>query len=75
MRNGEGLLLRDRVKGPSASREVPRSDGEPGDESDAFLFAVLQHVVARPVGEVVSILHGRDRHYRASRDDFGDVHV
>jgi hypothetical protein len=42
-----------------AAREPTRSDWSPGDETDAVLLAIIQHVFAAAIDEIVTVLNSR----------------
>ena len=52
--------------------EIAGSHGEPGYESDAVLFAVVQHVLGFAVRQVVEVLNRGHIDYRARVLDLSD---
>ena len=51
-------------------RQIARRQWIPRDEADAVPLAVLQHILAATVGQVVAVLHGSHREHAAGRFDF-----
>ena len=63
-----------RATPPGLARR-PAGEREPGDEADALLLAVVEHVLALPVHQVVEVLHGRDREVLLRGLDLLDRHL
>ena len=53
-------------------REIARGERKPGDEADAVRLAVIQHVFAGAIDEIVAVLHRRDREHLRRGLDLGD---
>ena len=51
--------------------QLAAGQGEPRDEADPLLFAVVDHVVGAAEGDVVLVLHTDHRHDPAGRLDLG----
>ena len=54
--------------------EFAGAERRPGNEADAVLLAIVERRLARAVGEVVAVLHGRDGKDLRRRLDLGDAH-
>jgi len=53
----------------AAIPELPRGDWSPGDETDAVTLAILQHVFAAAIDEVLAVLNSRHvKHLRGGFD-------
>ena len=66
---------RDRSERAVRCGHLPRRDREPRDEADAVLGAVVEQRLALPVGHVVEVLHGGDRHDLLRRSQLVDAHL
>ena len=55
-----GLAMSSRIEPLS---QTACSQRIPGDEADAVLLAIIQHVFAAAIDEIVAVLHGRHFEY------------
>jgi hypothetical protein len=67
--------LGDRIANRIALDEVARSQRIPGDEPDAAPLAIIQHVFAAAIDEVIAILHRRHFENLRGGFDVGDGNV
>src|ERR1700677_2199376 len=70
---GRGTIdFSDRVERRAWPGQLAGAQREPGNEADAVALAMLQHILARPVGEIVAVLHRRDAEQLRGRFDLLD---
>ena len=56
-------------------RELPAGERKPGNEADAVLLAIIEHVLAAAIDEVVAVLHRRHLEHLGGGLDVGDRDV
>ncbi len=69
---GCAVFLRGVIEGSAWFGELAGGDGEPGDEGDGVLLAVLENVFVGAVGDVVLVLDADDVDDLAGVFDLGD---
>ena len=68
---GLGYGIQDRA----AFGETACSQRIPGNEADRVLFAIIQHVFAAAIDEIVAVLHGRQSEHLRGGFDISDGNV
>ena len=65
----------DLVEQRALAGEIARGQQKPRDEADAVPFAIIEHVLATAIDQIVAILHRRHREHLGSILDIGNRHL